>query len=103
MEKLLANGAIQRFTIEVDSAIEASTIRAITMIELEGAMDRSVTKALRNMHEVISLHSTNGNWDLVVQIETQNLPEFDRVLRKIREIRGVMNSETSLLLNNVST
>ena len=38
---------------------------------------------------------------MVAQIETTGLPEFDLILRQIREIRGVANSETSLLLNAV--
>ena len=76
-------------------------IRAVMMIELEGVMTRSVTRLLKQMPAIVSLHSTNGTWDLVAQIETVNLPEFDRVLREIREIKGVLNSETSLLLNAV--
>jgi DNA-binding Lrp family transcriptional regulator len=77
--------------------------RAVTMIELAGAMSRSVTNILKSMDEVVSLHTTNGTWDLVAHLETTNLPEFDGVLRRIREISGVLNSETSLLLNTVSS
>ena len=63
--------------------------------------DPSITLFTRSHEQRNSLHSTNGTWDLVAQIETVNLPEFDRVLREIREIKGVLNSETSLLLNAV--
>jgi len=43
-------------------------------------------------------HSTDGAGDLVAHIEVQSLQEFDRVLREIREIEGVLNSETNLML-----
>lgn len=99
MERLIATGIIQRFTIEVDASAEVEVIRAVMMIELEGTLARSVTGALKRLVEIVSLHSTNGTWDLVAHIETSSLPEFDRVLREVREIKGVLNSETSILLN----
>ena len=98
---MIASGTIRRFTIDVDAAVDADMIRAVMMIELEGVMTRSVTQRLKKMQAITSLHSTNGTWDLVAQIETVNLPEFDRVLREIREIKGVLNSETSLLLHAI--
>jgi DNA-binding Lrp family transcriptional regulator len=99
LDRLIASGTIQRFTIDVDAAVDAEMIRAVMMIELGGVVTRSVTQHLKSLDAIVSLHSTNGTWDLVAQIETVNLPEFDRVLREIREIKGVLNSETSLLLN----
>ena len=99
MERLIKAGVIQRFTIEVDASAEVEVVRAVMMIELEGTLARSVTGSLNRLSEIVSLHTTNGTWDLVAHIETSGLPEFDRVLREVREIKGVLNSETSLLLN----
>lgn len=101
LDRLMNTGAIRRFTVDIDAAADADMIRAVMMIELEGVLTRSVTRKLKLMPAIVSLHSTNGTWDLVAQIETVNLPEFDQVLREIREIKGVLNSETSLLLNAV--
>ncbi len=99
LERLRATGVIQRFTIDVDASAESDVIRAVMMIELEGSLTNSVVASLTRIPAITSLHSTNGNWDLVAQIETFSLPEFDLVLRDVREIKGVLNSETSLLLN----
>ena len=38
---------------------------------------------------------------VVAEIEAAGLADIDGVLRKIREIPGVLNSETSLLLSRV--
>ncbi|TIV90018.1 MAG: Lrp/AsnC family transcriptional regulator, partial [Mesorhizobium sp.] len=43
-------------------------------------------------------HTTNGRWDLVVELGTASLTDFDAVLRRIRLIPGITGSETSLLL-----
>jgi DNA-binding Lrp family transcriptional regulator len=50
---------------------------------------------------VVSLHTTNGGWDLVAELRTSSLGEFDRVLARLRAVEGVVNSETSLLLSSV--
>jgi DNA-binding Lrp family transcriptional regulator len=102
LDRLIKVGVIQRFTIDVTASADIDAIRAVMMIEVEGTLARAVIVALKRLPEVTSLHTTNGTWDLVANIETSTLPDFDRVLRQVREIRGVLNSETSLLLNAAS-
>lgn len=99
LERLIGSKVIQRFTIEVDPAAGVDLIRAVMTIEVQGNLTSSIVKALKNMPEIVSLHSTNGAWDLVAQIETSSLREFDGLLRRTREIAGILNSETSLLLD----
>jgi DNA-binding Lrp family transcriptional regulator len=59
-----------------------------------------VIRALRGLPEVASVHTTNGRWDLVVDLAAENLAGFDAVLRRVRQIDGIANSETSLLLSD---
>ena len=103
MDNLIAGGIIQRFTIDVDASVDSDTVKAIMLIELEGPLARSVIFSLKRVSEISSLHTTNGNWDLAAHIETVGLAEFDQVLRRIREIKGVLNSETNILLNRAMT
>lgn len=99
MERLLASNTIQRFTIDVDSSAGVELISAFMTIEVQGNLTSSIVKSLKKMPEIVSLHSTNGAWDLVAQIEASSLSEFDGLLRRTREIPGILNSETSILLN----
>ena len=99
LNRLVERGVIRRFTVELDPAADVEAVRAVMLIELQGALGRSVTRRLRGIPQIASLHSTNGAWDLVAQIETGSLAEFDQVLRQVREIQGVVNSETCLLLD----
>jgi DNA-binding Lrp family transcriptional regulator len=71
------------------------------LIEVTGKSTTQVILKLRGITEIRSLHTTNGSWNLVADIRTENLSEFDRVLREVRMIDGVENSETSLLLSTV--
>ena len=99
MDRLVETQMIQRFTIDIDASADTDMVRAVMLIELEGSMSRSVIASLTRISQIVTLHTTNGNWDLVAHVEAFNLPDFDQVLRKVREIEGVLNSETSLLLN----
>lgn len=99
LDRLVESGVIRRFTVELDPIGVADVVRAVMLIEVQGPRARAVTRSLRAIPEIVSLHTTNGAWDLVAHVETGNLPEFDRILRVVREITGVLNSETCLLLD----
>jgi len=97
LDQLVRSGRIRRFTIETDVDVEGE-VRAITMVELQGQMSHQVIRALARIPGVTTIWSTNGAWDLVVDIRTGSLVAFDTVLREIRGVPGVVNSESSLLL-----
>lgn len=99
LSRLLERGVIRRFTVELQNAEMENRIQAVMLIAVQGAQTRRVIAELRKRPEVRSVHSTNGIWDLVAEIETESLSAFDRVLAVIREIGGITNSHTCLLLN----
>lgn len=103
IDRLCENGTIRRFTIEVEIGDTAQAVRAVVMIGLEGSLSRAVIRALSKLPAIVRIHTTNGVWDLVAEIECQNLRDFDAVLRQIREVRGVLNSESCLLLTSLAT
>jgi DNA-binding Lrp family transcriptional regulator len=101
LDRLLETGTLLGFTVRVRDDYDDLSVRAVMMIEVVGKSTTQVIQRLRGIMEIRSLHTTNGNWDLVADIRAANLPDFDRVLREVRMIDGVANSETSLLLSTV--
>src|SRR3546814_3069695 len=63
------------------------------MIEVTGKSTTQVIRRLRGIPEIRTLHTTNGNWDLIADINAAGLSDFDRVLREVRTIDGVTRSE----------
>lgn len=101
MDRLLASGAVLGFTVRVREDQADDTIRAVMLIEVVGKSTGQVIRRLRGLPELHRLHTTNGKWDLVAEMRTDSLAAFDRVLREVRMIDGVSNSETSLLLTTI--
>lgn len=101
LDRLVSSGVVLGFSVRVRAQDDPDTIRAVTLIAVEGRNADQVIAALRGIPEIRALHSTNGAWDLVAEISTDSLGGFDRLLGRIRGIPGVVNSESSLLLSSV--
>lgn len=99
LDRLLENGSILGFTVRARE--HHGDIRAVMLIEVAGKSTTSVIRALRSIPELYTLHTTNGAWDLIAEIRTDTLQNFDRVLREVRMTDGILNSETSLMLSSI--
>ncbi len=100
LDRLLDTGMILGFTARVQEPGGAEALRAVMMIEVAGRSTSAIIRRLRSFPEIRALHTTNGGWDLVAEIAAEGLQGFDRVLREIRAIDGILNSETSILLSS---
>lgn len=99
MERLAARGEIAGFTVVTRADVTEAPVRALMMIGIEGRGGERIMARLAGFPAVMAVHSTNGKWDLIVELSTQTLLELDDVIHRIRSIEGVMTSETNLLLS----
>jgi DNA-binding Lrp family transcriptional regulator len=100
LKRLLESGTVLGFSVRVREERDPDSIRAIALIEVEGRSTNRAINQLRGFPEVRALHTTNGGWDLVAELRTNTLSNFDRLLGQIRSVDGVVNSETSVLLSS---
>jgi DNA-binding Lrp family transcriptional regulator len=98
IDRMIAGGVIQGFTIRTLPELEAERVRAIMCVAIEGERSAAVVRALRGFPEVATVYTTNGRWDLVAELNTESLAAFSRTLDEIRLIDGIAATETSLLL-----
>lgn len=98
MDRLLSKGEVQGFSVVTRGDVTAMPVRGLMMIGIEGRGAERVTARLSGLPDVMAVHSTNGRWDLIAEIGTRTLEEFDAVLSRIRSFEGVTSSETSLML-----
>lgn len=99
LARLIASGAIAGFTVLTRADVAAAPVRGLMMLHVEGRGTDRVMARLAGIPEVTAYHTTNGAWDLIVEVGSPTLERFDEVLFAIRRIPGVTRSETNLLLS----
>jgi len=99
LEKLQARGEIAGFTVLTRGDVSASPVRALMMIGIEGRGAEKIMARLTGIPAVQAVHSTNGKWDLIAELGAATLLELDDVINRVRNLDGVMTSETNLLLS----
>ncbi len=99
MERLTARGEIAGFTVLTRGDVTAQPVRALMLIGIEGRGAERIMARLTGLPAVQAVHSTNGKWDLIAELGADTLQELDEVMFRIRNIDGVMTSETNLLLS----
>jgi DNA-binding Lrp family transcriptional regulator len=98
MDRLERDGEVVGYTLILRSDVISLPVRGLTLIEVEGRAADRIVDVLAGFTEVSAVHTTNGKWDLIVELSAQSLAELDVVLRRIRLIPGITASETNLLL-----
>lgn len=101
IDRLMSRGVLVGFTARLRSDVETVPVRALTMLEARATDNRPVIAAIRRIPEVARIYSTNGRWDVVVEINAGDLATLDRVLTEVRSIRGVTHTETNILLTEL--
>lgn len=99
LERMHASGEIAGFSVLTRGDVTAAPVRAMMMIGIEGRGAEKTMARLTGIPAVQAVHSTNGRWDLIAEIGTATLFELDEVMFRVREIDGVVTSETNLLLS----
>ncbi|WP_380052227.1 Lrp/AsnC family transcriptional regulator [Falsihalocynthiibacter sp. SS001] len=102
IERLVAQGDIVDFTVRLREDVAKAPVRGLMMLGIEGRGTTRIIHKLLGFSTVREVHSTNGKWDLIVEINASSLEAFDKVLSDVRRIDGVQTSETNLLLTTRS-
>src|SRR5437016_10302432 len=75
-------------------------LSAFILIEVAGDHTKSAYKTIQRISGVKAVYTVSGNYDLIVQIETENLQTLsDLLVSKIRAVDGVTKTNTCLVLN----
>ena len=96
--KLEDAGVIVGYTVRVRPDVQRNEIKAWMSIAVEGNQSRAVIASLLGEPGVAILHDTNGRWDLLAELRAENLQDLGKTLERIRLVKGISNSETSIHL-----
>lgn len=103
IRKLEDEQVIVGYTVRLKPEAEPERIRAWMGVLVEGNQTRRVIASLLGEPGVSALHDTNGRWDLLAELRAANLAELSKVLERIRLVKGIRNTETSIHLETYRT
>jgi DNA-binding Lrp family transcriptional regulator len=98
LRKLEDAQVIVGYSVRLRPDAEPQQIRAWMGVLVEGNQTRAVIASLLGEPGVEALHDTNGRWDLLAELRARDMAELSQVLERIRLIKGIANTETSILL-----
>jgi DNA-binding Lrp family transcriptional regulator len=98
IRKLEDDNVIVGYTVRLRPDVQRSEIKAWMSIAVEGNQTRTVIASLLGEPGVATLHDTNGRWDLLAELRAENLQDLAKVLERIRLLKGISNTETSIHL-----
>jgi DNA-binding Lrp family transcriptional regulator len=98
IRKLEEEGVLVGYTVLLKPDAQTQQITAWMSIAVEGNQTRAVISTLLGEPGVAALHDTNGRWDLLAELRAAHLAELAEVLERVRLIKGIGATETSIHL-----
>lgn len=98
VKRLEDSGVITGYTVRLRPDSQPDLITAWMSITVDGNHTREVIAHLLGEPGVAGLHDTNGRWDLLAELRAGNLGELAAVLERVRLIKGIAGTETSIHL-----
>ena len=99
IDRLRRSGEIVGFTAVLKADAARDPVRGLMMLGIEGRGTDRILRQLNSLPAVRAIHTTNGRWDVIVELGTETLEALDQILALIRKFDGITASETSLLLS----
>ncbi|HJV27353.1 MAG TPA: Lrp/AsnC family transcriptional regulator [Aromatoleum sp.] len=99
LKALEDNGTISGYTVSVSKPQSSRSICAMVLISIESKNEPEVVRALKKRHEIQKLYSISGRYDLCGMLETETTHELDAVIDRIRAIKGVVDTFSTILLS----
>ena len=100
VRKMVERGVIERFSIRVVPEALGLHLTAFVAIRNDGgAHCRDIAERLRELPEVVEVHSVAGEHDSLVKVRCANARALEDVLYAIKAIAGVLRTTSTVVPN----
>ena len=100
IKKMEQSGVIAGYTVTLGAEEFQQNVSGWILINVDANKEEAAIRNLSSMPEIARLFTTTGRWDLAAEIQTQTLETFDTAISRLRQIPGIKETDTSLLLSS---
>ena len=100
IKKMESSGVITGYTVTLGAEEFRHNVSGWILIKVSANEEEDIISQMIVMPKFSRLYTTNGRWDLADEIQTPTQEAFDVVISRLRQIPGIRETDTSLLLSS---
>lgn len=102
VDRLRSAGVIQGFTVRVDARRMGQAVEAFVELFCEGKVSPERLRVMvAGVPQVRAAYTVAGDADALLHVVTTDMAEFERVLERIRDHRGVAKTQSTMVLSRL--
>jgi DNA-binding Lrp family transcriptional regulator len=102
VDRLVADGVIRGFTIQVDPTIDGMSTEAYVELFCRGTVaPDELLRILSAVPEVVDAGTVTGSADAIVHIRSRDIPSLEAALEKVRLAPNVDHTRSAIVLSRL--
>jgi DNA-binding Lrp family transcriptional regulator len=102
VDRLVADGVIRGFTIQVDPAVEGMATEAYVELFCRGTVAPvELRRILSAVPEVVSAGTVTGSADAIVHLRSRDIPSLEIALERVRMAPNVDHTRSTIVLSRL--
>jgi len=102
VDRLVADGVIRAFTIQVDPAVDGMATEAYVELFCRGTVaPEELRRILSQVPEVVDAATVTGSADAVVHIRSRDIPSLEDALERVRIAPSVDHPRSAIVLSRL--
>lgn len=103
IKRLKKEGVIVGTRLEIDANAIGRPFLAFVFLKTRGSGKREQVKHLTEIREIEEIHSTAGQFSILLKVRTKEAREMESIFEKIYAVDGVEGSETIIVFQTFLT
>jgi DNA-binding Lrp family transcriptional regulator len=100
LDRMRSAGVIRGFGPDVDPAAIGYPVSAFATLEIKQGQGPNVRKHLAAVPEVLELHTTTGQSDMLCRLVARSNGDLQRVIDRVIGFEGIVRASTAIVMEN---
>lgn len=102
VDKLVADGVIRGFTVQVDPAVEGLAVEAYVELFCRGTVaPEELKRILLAVPEVVEAGTVTGDADAIVRLRSRDIPSLEEALERVRSAPNVDHTRSAIVFSRL--